>query len=369
MNEWKQKLKMRLPVILLLAATLAFWGFYDSYESAGPVLLESLTLSDAVRVRGNCTETNGHFVLSVKEGEKGAEARFRIPDSTSHGHIRLRGRMKATDVVPGPHDWTCARLMLIMYGADNKWIPGPHSMLLESGTTGWDYREQVFEMHPDTHHADVVIQQIGKSGSAEFDRIEACPVRPRKSYALWRMLFAGFWLAAAVVYFRRCRLHERKLRWLILLNVIAILVGTLLPGKWIDSGKREVEGMVGKVLEGKEVSQPVEPGAKPVRDSKHMEQVDALLTNSHKSGHFVLFASLCFLVYLSAALERQHVSYFFKVAFDILIFAAITESLQQLTLDRAAGFGDLWLDVCGMFLAFIVFLCILPLVRRRLRGN
>jgi len=81
-------------------------------------------------------------------------------------------------------------------------------------------------------------------------------------------------------------------------------------------------------------------------------------------GHFVLFASLCFLVYLSAALEGQHPAYFFKVAFDILLFAGVTEALQFLTLDRMAGAGDLRIDLYGMAAALLLFLMILPLVRR-----
>ena len=85
---------------------------------------------------------------------------------------------------------------------------------------------------------------------------------------------------------------------------------------------------------------------------------------AHQVGHFALFASLCFLVYLSAALERQHVGYFAKVGFDILVFAAITESLQFLTLDRNAGVSDLLIDIYGMATAFVLFLAVLPLVRR-----
>jgi hypothetical protein len=84
---------------------------------------------------------------------------------------------------------------------------------------------------------------------------------------------------------------------------------------------------------------------------------------SHEAGHFVLFAMLCFLVYLSAALERQHPNYFFKVGIDVLLFAAITESLQFLTIDRSAGVRDLRVDLYGMAAALLLFLMVLPLIR------
>ena len=82
-------------------------------------------------------------------------------------------------------------------------------------------------------------------------------------------------------------------------------------------------------------------------------------------GHFVLFASLCFLVYLSAALERQHPAYFIKVGLDILLFAAITEALQFLTLDRSAGLADLRIDLYGMAGALLLFLAVRPLILKR----
>ena len=76
----------------------------------------------------------------------------------------------------------------------------------------------------------------------------------------------------------------------------------------------------------------------------------------------MLFASLCFWVYCSAALERQHPIYFLKVGVDILIFAAITESLQHLTLDRSAGLSDLKIDLYGMAATLLLFLAVRPLL-------
>ncbi|MEA2068728.1 MAG: VanZ family protein, partial [Verrucomicrobiota bacterium] len=105
--------------------------------------------------------------------------------------------------------------------------------------------------------------------------------------------------------------------------------------------------------------QPLEkPTKKPGRESSRIDQFNEAVGGIHKAGHFALFASLCFLVYLSAALERQQSSYYFKVAFDILLFAAVTESLQHLTLDRTAGILDWRTDVYGLLTGLAVFLVI-----------
>jgi hypothetical protein len=63
-------------------------------------------------------------------------------------------------------------------------------------------------------------------------------------------------------------------------------------------------------------------------------------------------------------LERQHRFYYFKRAFDILLFAAITESLQHLTLDRTAGISDWLTDVYGILSALVLFLVARVLVPR-----
>ena len=90
-----------------------------------------------------------------------------------------------------------------------------------------------------------------------------------------------------------------------------------------------------------------------------------MVGSAHHIGHFGLFASLCFLVYCSAALERQNPIYFLKVGLDILLFAAITEALQYLTLDRTAGILDLRTDLYGMASALLLFLAVRPLLLKK----
>ena len=158
---------------------------------------------------------------------------------------------------------------------------------------------------------------------------------------------------------------------LILLNAIAILYGTLMPNEWVRNISNQVRKTVHELYvheAAPQKSQP--PAAKPAAYAPAVPLFEQIYrfadteVKAHTAGHFVLFATLCFLMYCSAALERQHPDYFFKVGMDVMLFAAITESLQFLTLDRNADVGDLRIDLYGMALALVVFLCILPLIRR-----
>jgi uncharacterized membrane protein len=367
MNDWKPKFKMRLPALVLLVATVVFWSFYDRYEPDGPMLLESPVLADATRSSGEVSEAAGRFTLKVPELGKRADVRFRLPAATDYSNIRVRARIRVEGVGVGKYRWRRARLVFLQYDPTPRWMPGHHGLMGAAGTEDWEAFEDVFEMFPGAAYAEVALQQMGTSGLAEFEHIEVQPVRVRASFVGWRLLFFGTWMVAAIYYFPRCRLHRRRLKRLIFLNVLAIVFGAMMPAGWIEEGsewaKKTYVEWVKPAPEKTEIKAGEKPTEKRDRDTQQMDRFNELVGGAHGSGHFILFASLCFLVYLSAALERQHPLYFLKVGFDVLLFAAVTESLQFLTLDRTAGLGDLKTDLYGMGAAFVLFLAMFPLIR------
>ncbi|MEN8255221.1 MAG: VanZ family protein [Verrucomicrobiota bacterium] len=365
MNHWKQKLKLRLPALILLAATILFWSLYDRYEPDGPVLLESPELAGGTNLRGDVSGSNGRFILLVPPGGKQARIDFPVPAAMDYESIRVRARIKVDGVVVGKYSWSCARLLVAQYDVNNKWIPGHHGLVSEKGSKDWAGHEDVFEISPKAARAVVVLQQSGTEGTAEYEHIEAQPVRIRASFIWWRIVFSGSWTFMALLYIRRCRLHRRKLKTLIVLNAIAILAGTLMPGEWIQDSAERFKATIRELRAPEPVPEQTQsPKKKPAQPQEQMDWFMEMEVEAHQAGHFILFATLCFLVYLSAALERQHPAYFFKVGADVLLFAAITESLQFLTLDRTAGIADLRIDLYGMATALLLFLMVLPFVRR-----
>lgn len=371
MHQGFQKFKLRLPALLLLVVTLIFWSLFERYEPAGPVLLDAPSLEEAIATRGNVSENDGVFTLDVSGGS-GKTGRIDFPLSSEvlkYRRVRVSGMIRLEGVVVGRNPWNCARLLVTQYDANDKWIPGHHFLISESGTRDWAAYDDVFVLEPNASRVAVILQQGGKAGIAQFRQIQAEPVRLRASFAWWMGVFGVLWLAMGILYFKRCRLHSRKLRVLIVLNVIAILGGTLMPGEWIESGTERAEQIIRNLhprpaesVKGSSAAQ--ESVSKPDILVRQMDWFSEVEVESHVAGHFILFASLCFLVYLSAALEGQHPVYFLKVGFDVLVFAAITESLQFLTLDRTAGIMDLRTDVYGMGAALVLFLICLPFLRR-----
>ncbi|MBN2703693.1 MAG: VanZ family protein [Pontiellaceae bacterium] len=372
---------MRLPAVLLLAASLLFWGLYDRYKAIGEPFFIPITLEHATAVQGDCSEENGHFVLKVAPGGKIARVRFRAAlEKDKPKLIRVRGRMKTEGVVEGENGWNCARLILVQRDAENKWIPCEHGVLSQTETQRWTRGVAVLEVQGNARFIDLQLEQIGKEGTAEFDRLIVESVQLRASYIWMRNLFAGLWVLMGTVYFFRCRLHRRRLKLFILFNAVAIVFGILMPEKWIEVTAEHVEEDAVRVVAAAEAAKskstppPINPSeTKPSTNptpatapkekspspeqkaQKKVDEVSESLGGAHGVGHFLLFASLCFLVYWSAALERQHRSYYFKVALDILLFAAITESLQFLTMDRTPGIKDWFVDLYGMLTALLLF--------------
>lgn len=367
-NMWS-KLKMRLPAIILLAATLLFWGVYDRYEPAGPVLLDSPELSGAFRMSGDVSRTNGVFRLHVPAGGKPAGARFHISGALDYPFIRIQGRIRTDEVVRGRHVWNSARLSVIQRDQEGRRVVGNDQLHSEFGTVEWTPQQDEFEMLPEAAEVELVLHHSGTSGTAWFDSVSVQPVKIKTTYRWFKTLFCILWLGMGFLYFRRCRLDRRRLRILILMNVIVILYGTLMPAEWIaavpQKGKevflRTAHRMKTDAKPKVKKQAAPNPDAEAERhrkEEKMLGQLDQLVTNAHGMGHFILFASLCFLVYCSAALEGQRSLHYLKVAFDLLLFSGVTESLQYLTGDRTPGIHDWLLDVYGMITAFLFFLVV-----------
>jgi hypothetical protein len=197
-------------------------------------------------------------------------------------------------------------------------------------------------------------------------------VKIKASFIWFRVLFATAWVVIALLYFRRCRLDRRKLRLLILLNAIAILYGTLMPGDWIENISEQLKQKVSQTIrqpapskvenKGKSAAPKKSPDV-VAAETRRMGQFDSVVGSAHKLGHFALFGSLCFLVYCSAWLEKQHPVYYLKVGLDILLFAAITESLQYFKMDRTPGISDWLIFVYGLLTAFAAFLIVQALAQ------
>ncbi|VGO21149.1 hypothetical protein SCARR_03220 [Pontiella sulfatireligans] len=354
MNDWMQKLKMRLPVMVLLAATFLFWGSYDPCKPDGPVLLDSPALADAAVAEGDCSEVNSVFTLRRPASGIKPVVRFVLSGIAGCETIRLSGRIRAENVVRGRYHSSCARLVLVQRDIEGKWVAGTESRMYGAGSFGWTEFLNDYLILPSTVSAEVVLLQSGESGTAQFDSIAAYPVKARAA-GPWKMAFAAAWGIMGVVYFRRCRLHTRRLGHLILLNALVILVGVLMPNTWLQQAPGRIHSIMDQ-FSCAHGSEAPELQKHLVTAGLDIDLVDHVVGTVNRSvGHFLLFGSLSFLVLLSVALERLHPFHYLAVAFDMLLFGGVTEALQYLTPDRTVDVVDLLCNAYGMLAAMVLF--------------
>lgn len=357
------KLKLRLPAIVLLAATFLFWSNYDPCRPYAPVLLESATLADALYVDGQCSESGSVFTLTRPLGGAIPAVGFKLPEVSNHRMLRLRGRMRAESVVPGKYNFNCARLTLIQRDAAGRVVSQYDADAHGSGTFGWTKCLTDYYLHRGVDQVEVLLTQQGESGTAQFDSIKVSPVRFKGRTHWIKYAFAGAWLLMGLFYFRRCRLHTRRLRHLILLNVILILVGVMLPMRVVQYGIHDLKMLISHLQVGNPTgSEPLIAAGLGIDLPGHFEDVIG-----QAFGHFFLFGSLCFLVLLSGALEGQPRRYYFKVAFDLLLFGGVTEALQYLTPDRTVDLNDMLHNAYGMLSAMALFIIVRTLWRNPAR--
>jgi len=215
----------------------------------------------------------------------------------------------------------------------------------------------------------LVLEQSGSAGIAWYDQIVVEPVVLKKSFVWWQGLFVVSWLVLGIVFYWQFWRRARRFKFLILLNVFALLFGVLMPEQWITASSLWVKQQVKKkqqvvaTVSKKSVKNPEKVSDKKPQNFKprhHTHRVAEKFTQVvekvHVMGHFLLFASLLFLLYLSAVFEQRRLVYFGVTFLPLILFSAVTEALQFLTMDRSPGLGDLKIDFYGMFTGFILFI-------------
>lgn len=133
------------------------------------------------------------------------------------------------------------------------------------GNAAWARGFAVLEVQENAQFIELQLEQTGKEGLAEFDRLVVEPVERRASYIWMRNLFAAMWILMGALYFVRCRLHRRRLKLFILLNAVAIVVGVLMPEKWVQETSEHIEEDAVKLVAAVEAtrSKPTPPPINP----------------------------------------------------------------------------------------------------------
>lgn len=356
MEDVRTQIKMRLPAIVLLAATFLIWPSIDPCILAGAPLLDGPALADADLVHGRCAESNSVITLTQLEHRDPPRVLFSLGDVSAYSLIRLSGFLQASEVT-NRHGGHSVALKLIGKTAAGTPVRGVSHSLTANDQLDRSFFLQDYVLGASVVEADVELSRYDSIGTAGFDSVRAEPMKFNPARPVIRWGFMGAWFALGIFYFRVCRLHERKLRHLIFLNVVIILIGVMLPTHWIQYGPAFLRVFSDTaVFDGVPMVQtPVTSGMVSAGPGAGLVQHFGYIIG-RSLGHFVLFGSLTFLVLLSGALEGKSNDHALRVVFDVLLFGAITEALQFFAIERTVDLADMLCNAYGVFTAVMVFM-------------
>ena len=389
-------LRCLILVLVILAGIALFYFGFDRFEDQGHNLLPgdpgAFVLKSRNKPQGAPPGTGDGGVRFSLEPKQAIEFSLEAPPAGQF--MRLSGRMRTGDLVPGKKPWHRARLVLIPKNSDGKRIPRSQLACSFGGETDWTHCSRVFEIPNGTATLIMRFVHSGLTGTAELEAPSLTRVAVRGWHEFVRYSLMVFWFGTALACILKTGLWRQPFGWLIVLLSIAILSGVAAPKQIVTTLIKQ--GFQGVTTTG--TSLVAEPRSlAPKTDSQSQTAGDGSLRaddyhgamtgkakeakiaappirkhipvgTAQKSGHAVLFAALGAVSLLVLVVGGNPASCPRTVIFAITaitIFAASTEVLQMLTTDRGPSFRDLGIDVAGACVGLALTWTALRLIRYR----
>lgn len=371
----KRNLFASVFAVLTVGAMALFFNVYEPWRPVGPELIPDGSFStpaatniwsgwnDLTRLvpDGGWKGSPG-VVLAASSNEHGI-LRFTVCDLTNVPAFRVSLRATAHGVVRGEKKYHAPRAVFFFNDAKAKSLYGRHhSVLSISKDTGWQRYTDFFPVPKGAVNARLHIQNLGVAGVMQIDDISVVPVRERSDAPWWKLFFGALWTTAFGLCLFALRPWARRYGFLIMITLTLIMIGIVLPGKFLDDSITKALHTA-KSLRPKTVVIAPAPAGQPVKEtaaqsapSKPPAPKEDRVEQTHVIGHFTLFSLLAFLSALSWVSAPYSLRRAVAVFAGLVFFAAATEVLQFIPPGRSAGLSDLSIDVVGMGVAVVLIL-------------
>lgn len=364
---------------LTVGVMALFFNLYEPWQPIGPELIPDggFTTPAAASAWSGWNEwtqrtEDGGFdrspgaVLTASSNQHGI-LRFTVGSLTNIPAFRVTLRAAAEGVVPGHEKYNLPRAIFFYHDAKTKSLFNlHHGIMTLPKNTGWKEYKDFFPVPADAVDARLHIQNLGSAGLLRIDDVSVIPVRERPSAPWWKLFFGLLWTAAFAYSLLTLKPWARRHGVLILATATLILIGIVLPGKLLDTSIEKTARAAKSMLRPAAPPAPAavqaaaQPApAKPAPPKKEVVWsglAGTLVDRVHCTGHFALFSLLAFLTALSWMAAPPTLRQTAAVLAGLLLFAAATETLQFITVDRAAALSDLRIDSTGMTGAVILVL-------------
>ncbi|HPR82999.1 MAG TPA: VanZ family protein [Pontiellaceae bacterium] len=366
----KRNLFAGVFAVLTVGTMALFFNIYEPWRPVGPELIPdgSFSTPAATNVWSGWNEWTklvpaGGFggspgvVLTASSNQHGI-LRFTAHDLTNIPAFRVSLRAAAHGVVRGKEGYHIPRAVFFYNDAQAKSLFKLHHGVMDiPKDRGWHHYKDFFPVPEGAVDARLQIQNLGIAGTMQIDDVSVIPVCERPSAPWWKLFFGVLWTTAFGLCLFALKPWMRRHGFLIMLTLILIMTGIVLPGKFLDSSIEKTVHTAKELIHKTAPPPPVQavktspaPSApsKPKGETPFIALAGTLIDQVHTTGHFILFSWLALLASLSWIAAPPALRRITAVFAGLAFFAAATETLQFITIDRAAALSDLCVDIVGM---------------------
>jgi VanZ family protein len=348
-------------VVVLIGLTIGWFNLVPRFERSGDELLRNGRFEHALEgwtVQGPAdavSVADGTVTLALDAPGLSVGMSQTLTPGTEQRALGLSVEVATEGVTAGPKPWQRARVSLLGRSVQGKprWN-GQISPVMVSGDHSWRRYSGTFVLPAGVGEVVVRMALANASGVMRVRDVSVFPVRRAPAFRIGTYALLAAWVAAAALFLLPLVRGVRSpvARILVALVVIAILFATLIPASLKD-------GIFRPMKEALKVALNLVPALAPEIHrvlAVSIEHLDAY-------GHTMLFFVAALAVRFFRPDDRGIVQYGY-----LLLFAAISETLQYFTPSRTPSFGDLSSDVAGITLAFLLHWLVAGRSGKRRRG-
>lgn len=341
--------------ISLCLGTLCGYYLVDRYNEVGGQLLVNNYFSEGLEgwlVSGSTTaevvaETG---LLRIKTLEEKASVFLSqgLSPSLKGEEVVLKGVIKSVDIQGGREGWEQGQVLLLQNVEDKPVYSVPHVLVTLAGTNDWTEYSLVTAILPEATEVRVYLQLQQCTGELQAKGLTLFRVQENPQYRMMAWLVFGAWALFLVGMYVPAvigRYEENIWSVLVVLVIIAIVIGTTVPGVIKNEVKDEIVRHA-KVY----TDETVEYGGRGIGvltdtlKAARFQNIDIT-----KVAHFLLFGLLGGLLHV----RRQRGSKWQTVV-DIGILACGSELVQLYAKQRNALVSDVIIDIAGALCAILV---------------
>lgn len=384
-NTKKRRLLAALFAALTISSMSLFFTVYDPWTEIGPnritdgqfetsACINEWTGWDNTLARLEPSDgfnQSGGVVLRVAP-ERNGILRMTVDETENIPAFKVSIRAAAQNIKKGRHAWHIPRAIFFFRDQGGKSLFNlSHGVFNITKDSAWRHYVNVFPVPENTLDGRLQIQNLGVGGILAIDDVSVVPVTPRPSAPFFSVFFILLWIAALAV----CLLVLEPWKTLpgiaVLFYALTIIIGVLLPGNVLDGAitaaatkahdiKQRIERPAPNVTIPSPTTQTPDKKPPPTRSSTAQRPAPPIapkgnwVDRAHCIGHFILFTILALCSILRWSPAGKPLALALPVTAGLILFAAATETLQFITLDRKAGLSDLGVDVAGILFAISI---------------